>query len=195
MTVFSKTVPDTQYVELRNIFMTALTANEFHAVEFYTSSGYKEINQLMLNQEIIESRKTKESYQEIIDNIHAAVGRKTLTAELPILYRGTRQQFVSDYVEGQEISFPFFLSTSTDPVIAARFAGKEEPAVLVIKGVKQDYAVTSLTTNEKEIVLSPLSRFTVDRITPGVAFRAEYDSTGFYAPEQKNVTVIELTVL
>jgi hypothetical protein len=175
--------------------MTALSVDEFHAMEFYVSSGYKSINRSMMNVEEFDGTRTEESYKAIIQNIHSALDRNILGETLPTLYRGTRQQFIEHYNEGDEVEFPFFVSASTDPVIAARFAGEEEPAVLVINGISGRYALTSLTTDEKEVLISPFSRFKVDTITRGVSFQPEYDSTGFYAPARKNVTVVELTVL
>lgn len=194
MVVFSKSVPDSQYHNLRDIFMTALTAEQFNAVEFYVSSGYKKINNYLLETDVFEAVYTERSYQTIIQHLHTAIDTTPVVEAFPILYRGTLASHLSHYSVGDEFQFPFFVSASTDPVVALKFAGEEEPAVIVFTGVANKYALTSLNSRENEVLLSPTSRFTVENITQGVNFQAEYDTSGFYAPEKKNVTVIEMNV-
>jgi hypothetical protein len=195
MTVYSKTVPDEKYRSLRDKFFTSLTADEFHAVEFYLSSGYKSINHYLMDASTVPDTNTSTSYDSIVSSIITALTRHNPDGSFPLLYRGARQQHVKHFNIGDEVSFPFFMSTTTDPVVASRFAGEEEPAVLIIKGVDGSCAPISLNSHENEVIISPSSRFTVQSITEGVSFQAEYDNSGFYAPARKNVTVIEITVL
>jgi hypothetical protein len=193
MPVFTKAVPDTHYHQIRDDFMCSLTADEYHAVEFYVSSGYKAINRYLLQVDVLDDVQVETSYQSIINNIQQAISKVTSVEPLPVLYRGTRQSFINQYQEGDEFSFSGFLSTSTDPVIAGKFAGDEEPAVLIIEGIQQGYAPISVGSYENEVIISPLSRFTVKSIVQGVSFMPEYDQSGFFAPERKNVTVMRLT--
>jgi len=195
MTVYSKTVPDEKYRALRDKFFTSLTADEFHAVEFYLSSGYKSINHYLMDASTLADKETSRSFDDIIKSMTIALTRHNPDSCFPTLFRGARQQHVNHFQVGEEVSFPFFMSTTTDPLVAVRFAGEEEPAVLIVKGVNGSCAPISLNSHENEVIISPSSRFTVQSITEGVSFQAEYDNSGFYAPARKNVTVIEMTVL
>lgn len=190
MPIFTKSVLNHDYVALRDSFMSSLTADEFFAVEAYTSSTYKEINTLM-----ISGLEDTNRYKPIIDNIQSAL-KKQGEETLPILFRGTLQEYVSHMVEGEEVTFPFFISASTDPLVAGRFSGKETPAVIVIKDLRKDYAPVSISQlDEYEVLISPEARFKVDKITHGVDYQAEYDQSGFHAPVKNNVTVVEVSAI
>lgn len=190
MPIFTKSVQNHEYVALRDTFMSALTVDEFFAVEAYTSSTYKEINKLM-----ITGGEDTKGYKSIIANIKSAL-KKQDEEILPILFRGTLQEHVSHLVENEEVTFPFFVSASTDPLVADRFSGNENPAVIVIKNLRKDYAPVSISQlSEYEVLISPEARFKVEKITHGVDYQAEYDQSGFHAPIKKNVTVVEVSAI
>lgn len=190
MPIFTKSVENNKYVALRDSFMSSLTVDEYFAVEAYTSSTYKEINKLM-----ISGMEDKNGYKPIIDNIHSAL-KKQSEEILPVLFRGTLKEYVSHMVEGSEVTFPFFISASTDPLVAGKFSGEESPAVIVIKNLRKDYAPISVSQlNEYEVLISPEARFKVEKITDNVDYQAEYDQSGFHAPIKKNVTVVEVTAI
>ena len=190
MPIFTKAVPNTDYVSLRDSFMSSLSADEYFALEAYTSSSFKEINA-----SLIGGDPSGGHYAPVIATIQTAL-KKQKEETLPILFRGTLQEFVSDMVEGQEVSFPFFLSASTDPLVADRFSGKDAPAVIVIKNLNRNYAPVSVSQlNEYEVLISPEARFKVEKITHGADFQAEYDQSGFHAPIKKNVTVVEISAI
>lgn len=190
MPIFTKSVDNTKYVALRDSFMSALTVDEYFAVEAYTSSTYKEINKLMISGADDTNR-----YKPIIDNIHSAL-KKQNEEILPVLFRGTLKEYVSHMVEGEEVTFPFFVSASTDPLVADQFSGKESPAVIVIKNLRKDYAPVSVSQlNEYEVLISPEARFKVEKITHNVDYQAEYDQSGYHAPIKKNVTVVEVSAI
>lgn len=190
MPIFTKSVPNTAYVALRDNFMSSLTADEYFAVEAYTSSAYKEINKLMISGE-----PDVRNYTPIIENIHSALGKQDEEI-LPVLFRGTLQEHVAHMVEGEEVTFPFFISASTDPLVAGQFSGQEAPAVIVIKNLRKGYAPVSVSQlNEYEVLISPEARFKVDKITHGTDYRAEYDQSGFHAPVKNNVTVVEVSAI
>lgn len=189
MPIFTKAVKNDDYVSLRDNFMSSLTSDEYFALEAYTSSTYKTINQTMIAGE------TDNCYQSIIDNIQSAI-RKHDEEVLPILFRGTIREFVSHMDEGDEVTFPFFMSASTDPLVAGQFSGNENPAVIVIKNLRKDYAPISVSQlNEYEVLISPEARFKVEKITHGTDYQAEYDQSGYHAPIKKNVTVVEVSAI
>lgn len=191
MTVFTKTVADTLYETKRDEFMGKLSYPEFTAVEIYTSSTYKEINKHMISGSAVEN-----NYQSVIDALHSAIDKADdVNVTLPTVFRGTHQKFVEDFVEGEEVAFPFFLSVSTDPVVADRFAGSDAPAIIVINNLEKGYAWASLSLKESEVLVSPTNRFIVEKVTKGVDFQAEYEQSGFFAPVKKNVTVVEMTAI
>lgn len=189
MPIFTKTVDNAAYVALRDNFMCSLTSDEYFALEAYTSSTYSEINKTLLNGQ------SDSSYQPIIDSIYSAL-RKSASDAIPALYRGTLQEHIAHLVEGEETTFPFFMSASTDPLVADRFAGNESPAVIVIKNLQRGYAAVSISQlDEYEVLISPDTKFRVEKITTGADFQAEYDKSGYYAPVKNNVTVVEMTVI
>ena len=190
MPIFTKSVHNNEYVALRDRFMSSLTVDEYFAVEAYTSSTYKEINKLL-----ISGADDTNGYRKIIDNIQSAL-KKQDEGILPILFRGTLQEYVSHMEEGEEVTFPFFISASTDPLVAGQFAGQESPAVIVIKNLSKDYAPVSVSQlDEYEVLISPEARFKVEKITHGIDYQAEYDQSGYHAPIKKNVTVVEVSAI
>lgn len=190
MPIFTKSIQNHDYVALRDSFMSSLTVDEFFAVEAYTSSTYKEINKLM-----ISGQEDINGYKPIIENIHSAL-KKQEEEIIPVLFRGTLQEYVSDMVEGSEVTFPFFISASTDPLVAGRFSGTDNPAVIVINNLRKDYAPVSISQlDEYEVLISPEACFKVEKITHGVDYQAEYDQSGFHAPIKKNVTVVEVSAI
>lgn len=189
MPIFTKTINNNDYISLRDTFMSSLTADEYFALEAYTSSTYKEINQIMI------AGNDENCYQPIIENIQSAL-KKQPEEDIPMLFRGTLQEHVSHMVEGDETTFPFFVSASTDPLVADRFSGNENPAVIVIKNLRRGFAAVSISQlDEYEVLISPETKFKVDKITHGMDFQAEYDQSGFHAPVKKNVTVIEVSAI
>ena len=191
MPIFTKSVQNEQYVSLRDRFMSSLTADEYFALEAYTSSSYNPVNKAMISGEI------NTPYQSLISTIKNALGKQQDDEILPVLFRGTQQEHISHLVEGQEVTFPFFMSASTDPLVAGRFAGEQgNPAVIVIKNLNKHYAPVSVSQlNEYEVLISPDAKFRVEKITHGTDYQAEYDQSGYHAPIKKNVTVVEVSAI
>lgn len=191
MGVYRSTVTADIYTHVRDVFLQSLTADEFHAVEFYTSSGYKLINQYMMNPTVINDERTQDGYNNIIHNLQNALLRSTPGFTLPMLYRGTKQKHVKNIQEGDVYTLPFFLSTTTDPVVASRFAGDEEPAVIVIENVTVNYGGVSWMSQENEVLLPASSRLVVTSIEKDATFQPEYEQSGFCAPAKKHVTIVK----
>lgn len=189
MPIFTKAVKNESYVALRDSFMSALSSDEYFALEAYTSSSYDAINKAMI------AGDTLTRYKPLIETIQTALTKQNEEI-LPVLFRGTLQEHVADMIEGQEVTFPFFMSASTDPLVAGQFSGKENPAVIVIKNLNKNYAPVSVSQlNEYEVLISPEARFKVEKITHNTDYQAEYDQSGYHAPIKKNVTVVEVSAI
>lgn len=191
MGVYRSAVTADIYTHVRDVFLQSLSTEEFHAVEFYTSSGYKLINQYMMNPATITDERTQNGYDTIIENLQNALKRSNPGVSLPTLYRGTKQKHIKGVQVGDVYTLPFFLSTSTDPVVASRFAGDDEPAVIIVENVNMCYGGVSWMSQENEVLLPATSRLVVTSIETNATFQPEYDQSGFCAPAKKHVTIVK----
>lgn len=187
MGVYQKTLLDSEYQEKHNLFMSSITEDMNDAVSFYVSSGYDSIVKSLVSGE-------NHGVDVIVDALQEAI-RSVPASSISTLFRGTKKRRVDQYQVGDTVMFPQFMSTTTCPVVAGRFAHPEEPAVIVFHDVTHPHAaVSGYGNDEKEILLDCSSRFIVTGITVE-DFCPEYDQTGYHGRVVANTTMVHMTMV
>jgi ADP-ribosyltransferase exoenzyme len=180
----SSTMPVDSYRSAYEAWFNNLPVPLMSAVYDYTESGYSSLNRSLRNGTADNSMMEKASELDSALSLHDA----SSTPEL--LFRGSRKPSeLANYVVGESVVFPSFISTSSDPHQVFKFTDEQQPIVLEFSA-KKAFAVSDIH-NEFEFLIPRDSVFLVENVMTGVSWNAEYEGTD-YSRGLKNVTVIQL---
>lgn len=175
MVVFKTHLTINQYKTATENFYNKLTSEEYETVYHYISTGYKK-----LNQNVVEPI----TYYKRVEILNNVFHRNTLTA-IPQAYRGLNVPV--EHKIGEKIIFSSYTSTSVNPFEAYNFTNKGEGTFYVLKNIKG--IPVSMFNKEMEILLPPKTEFTiVGAYQEDVFF--EYPDTDYGVTF--NVKVVEL---
>lgn len=188
---------NTQYEQLKD----KLTENELTALKDYTGISYSVVNQFLLDEdkfiresrpEYLENRKrVAKNLIEELDKIFDKAERvehtvyRYMTPDTTVMNIPSGEEYAKQLglIEGQEVSFNSYLSTTIDPHLLGRYAAEDhEENITVIMVVNTDKGIPVGRTatrpseanftqdTEREMLLPRGMKFKVDKVTREVGY-------------------------
>lgn len=136
-----------------------MTEDEKDAMNFYTASGYYDINDYMCGKYDLPHG------EEIVNNVNNAISKFKYDKEM-VVYSGTRKYHYRNYKKDDIIDFNRFISSSTSRDIASVFAENEDNGLILKINTKPNnkgmyIGISSTMFSEREYLFSNKQKYKV----------------------------------
>jgi hypothetical protein len=143
---------------------SSLSDKEKHAVSYYTSEGYEQINSVLRTGKLADSDyfededveeewgvRNKKDLLKMADLLESALRKSKLPKKMTV-FRGLNLNTSVDGVLGKGLKDPAFMSTSTSASVASGFTSAKHGAILVMS-LPKDSPAALVGADECEILL------------------------------------------